>query len=304
MGELPRIGITAGDPGGVGPEVVEKALRVVGDGREMGVEFVRIGVMEGRDSGRATLEGARLALSALEEAMEGLQSGELKGVVTGPVCKRTMREVGFKYAGQTEFFAERSGVGVNKVSMLFGARVWGVGLVTIHEALRRVASLVSEERVEVAGRHLAEFLVWRIGRKPRVAVAGLNPHAGEGGEFGDEEMRLIVPAIEKLRGEGVAEWEGPLAGDSIFPLMLGGKFDGMLAMYHDQGLGPLKAVFFHEAVNVTWGLPFVRCSPDHGTGFEIAGKGEASAGSMEAALRIAAELVVKRVEKMSMVSRI
>lgn len=288
-GRRVRIGVTAGDPGGIGPEVLAKALPPIELETEREVEFVRIGYTEPLHCGQATLEGARLALEALEEAAYRLRLGELDGVVTGPVCKQTLRQVGFAFPGQTEFFAAQAGVA--EVSMLFHAREIAVGLVTIHEPLRRVPELLTVAAVERAGKHLAEFLHCTLGRHPRIAVAGLNPHAGEGGDFGDEEQSQIVPALERLRAQTEAEWAGPFAGDSLFPQILAGQFDGMLAMYHDQGLAPLKAMFFEEAVNVTWGLPFVRCSPDHGTGFAIAGKGVASPKSMKFALRLAVRLV-------------
>jgi 4-hydroxythreonine-4-phosphate dehydrogenase len=171
-----------------------------------------------------------------------------------------------------------------------------VALVTAHMPLREVPDRLSEAEIERVGRLLAGFLRLRTERTPRIAVAGLNPHAGEDGVLGSEEGRIIAPAIKRLRAKGRAEWTGPVSPDTVFNRAAGGEFDGVLCMYHDQGLIPLKLHAFDQGVNVTLGLPHVRTSPDHGTAFDIAGTGKARPESMIAAINLAAELVKKRQE--------
>ena len=297
----PTIGITVGDAAGVGPEVVAAALGSP-DALDRGFDYRVIGkIPPGTVPGQPTPETARAAWDALEEAVERAWGGELAAVVTGPVCKRGLYDIGFRFPGQTEFFAERCGVEDFAMCLTGGGLT--VGLVSAHVPLREaVASLSATEIVRV-GRLLTAFLAARLGRPPRVAVAGLNPHAGEGGSLGTEDAEIIAPAVASLaRAWGdQATFTGPLPPDTVFhSAVVGGEHDGVLCMYHDQGLIPLKLHAFDEGVNVTLGLPIVRTSPDHGTAFALAGTGRARPGSTVAALRLAAELARRRLaEKMA-----
>lgn len=288
-----RIGITLGDPAGIGPEIVCAALaseRLSGDG-----EFVIVGRSADCQPGEPTPETARAAGAALEDAAAAALRGEIAAVVTGPIHKARMYEIGFKFPGQTEFFASRSGV--ENYAMLLTGGGLTVALVTTHVALREVAEILTKAEIVRVGLLLAEFLTRRLGRTPRIAVAGLNPHAGESGAIGREEIEIIHPAIERLRSTSNQQTstivDGPFSPDTIFYRAVQGEWDGVLCMYHDQGLIPLKLHAFHEGVNVTLGLPFPRTSPDHGTAFEIAGKGIARPDSMIAALNLAVELAAK-----------
>jgi len=281
-----RIGITTGDPAGVGPEVIAAALRDLKLPAGCEVEVLDCG---GRHSlGKPTSESAREAFEVLETAAQKLAAGEWQAVVTGPVCKRAMHEVGFDFPGQTEFFARRAGV-ENFAMCLTGGSLT-VALVTAHVPLASVAGLLCSSEILRVGKLLKAFLRARGIANPRIAVSGLNPHAGENGDLGREEIEIIAPAVAELAACG--EFQGPFAPDTVFYRAVEGEFDGVLCMYHDQGLIPLKLHAFHEGVNVTLGLPFVRTSPDHGTAFEIAGRGIARPDSMKSAICLAAELAL------------
>jgi 4-hydroxythreonine-4-phosphate dehydrogenase len=283
---LPVIGITAGDPAGVGPELIAAALKHCPEGVALEV----IGDASALNPGRPSREGSLRALDALETAARRAMSGELAAVVTGPVSKKNLHEVGFTFPGQTEFFAARAGV--ENFAMLLTGGPLTVALVTAHVPLREVAPMLTTGEIIRVGNLLAAFLRRRGIAAPRVAVAGLNPHAGEQGDLGDEEERLIAPAIPLLAAAnpGVS-FAGPFSPDTVFWRASQGEFDAVLCMYHDQGLIPLKLLGFHDGVNVTLGLPFVRTSPDHGTAYEIAGTGKTRSDSFLSALRLAAELV-------------
>lgn len=281
-----RILITLGDPAGIGPEVVTKAL--ASGLLPQGCHYEVLGDRDAGVPGRPDERSARSALAALEESVRRLQAGTADAVVTGPVAKEGLQALGFAFPGQTEFFA--AAFGVADFGMLLTGATLTVGLATIHEPLAAVPSLLTEERIVRIGHLTAEFLTCRGKRRPRIAVAGLNPHAGENGAFGDDERRIIVPAIVRLQAAGVADFTGPCVPDAVFRDAARGGFDAVLAMYHDQGLIPLKLLDFDTAVNVTLGLPKPRTSPDHGTAFGIAGKGVADASSMIAAIRLACEL--------------
>jgi 4-hydroxythreonine-4-phosphate dehydrogenase len=209
-------------------------------------------------------------------------------VVTGPVSKEALQELGFPHPGQTEYFAHQ--FGVTDFGMLLTGRNLTVGLATIHEPLAAVPKLLTTDRIHRIGSLTAAFLTRRGITRPRIAVAGLNPHAGENGAFGDEETRIIRPAIDQLNASGSAIFSGPAVPDAVFRDAARGEFDAVIAMYHDQGLIPLKLLDFDNAVNVTLGLPKPRTSPDHGTAYAIAGKGLADPSSMIAAIRLACEL--------------
>src|SRR5439155_13331771 len=285
----PRIGITLGDCAGIGPEIVDFAVKSghVPDS----ADYVIIGRQPNCKPGEPTIETARAAAAALEEAVTLARRGGLDAIVTGPIHKARMSDVGFKFPGQTEFFAERCGV-QNFAMCLTGGKIT-VALVTTHIPLGKVSSALKQSEIVRVGLLLADFLRYRSKNPPRIAVAGLNPHAGESGKIGREEMEIISPAIAALKSEisnPKSEITGPHSPDTVFHRAIEGEFDAVLCMYHDQGLIPLKLHAFHEGVNVTLGLPFPRTSPDHGTAFDIAGKGIARPDSIIAAINLAVEL--------------
>jgi 4-hydroxythreonine-4-phosphate dehydrogenase len=278
-----------GDCAGIGPEIIDLALK---SGRIPDpVDYVVIGRQPNCEPGESTSETARAAAAALEEAVTVARRGELDAIVTAPVHKARMYEAGFKFPGQTEFFAERCGV-KNFAMCLTGGRLT-VALVTTHIPLSEVSGALKQAEIIRVGLLLVDFLHSRSIKAPRIAVAGLNPHAGESGKLGREEMEIIAPAVEELQSR-IENREsaivGPLSPDTVFHRAVEGDFDAVLCMYHDQGLIPLKLHAFHAGVNVTLGLPFARTSPDHGTAFEIAGKGIARPDSMIAAINLAVAL--------------
>jgi len=286
----PRIGITLGDCAGIGPEIADLALK---SGRVPdSVEYVVIGRQPGCKPGAPTVKTARAAAAALEEAVTRARRSELHGIVTGPIHKARMYEAGFKFSGQTEFFAERCAV-KNFAMCLTGGKIT-VALVTTHIPLSEVPRALKQPEIVRVGLLLLDFLGRRGINSPRIAVAGLNPHAS------GEEIEIIAPAVAKLQSaisnkgqsgsDKSAIFSGPHSPDTVFHRAAEGQFDAVLCMYHDQGLIPLKLHAFHNGVNVTLGLPFPRTSPDHGTAFEIAGKGIARADSMIAAINLAVEL--------------
>lgn len=283
---MARILITIGDPAGIGPEVIDRAL-ASGD-LPTHHELVVIGDRAAGTPGRPDATSAAAALAALQESVELLKLDRADAVVTGPVSKEALQAVGFPFPGQTEFFADA--FGVKDYGMLLTGATLTVGLATIHEPLAAVPRLLTEERIVQIGLLTAAFLRRRGIASPQIAVAGLNPHAGENGAFGDEETRIIQPAIDYLNRSGEGIFTGPAVPDAIFRDAARGLHHAVLAMYHDQGLIPLKLLDFDTAVNVTLGLPKPRTSPDHGTAFSIAGKNLASPSSMIAAIRLACEL--------------
>jgi len=290
-----RIGITLGDPAGIGPEVVYAAL----DSKRAPIDadYKIVGNYPKCTVGQPTLETARAAAAALEETATLARRGELDAVVTGPVHKATMYDIGFKFPGQTEFFADRWGV-TNYAMLLTGGNIT-VALVTTHIPLREVAALLKQSEIVRVGLLLRSFLNTRSQETARIAVAGLNPHAGESGKIGREEIEIIAPAVAQLNQSptsahhSAALFDGPIPPDTLFHHLANEQWDAALCMYHDQGLIPLKLHAFHGGVNVTLGLPFPRTSPDHGTAFAIAGKGIARPDSMIAAINLAAELAAK-----------
>jgi 4-phospho-D-threonate 3-dehydrogenase / 4-phospho-D-erythronate 3-dehydrogenase len=320
---LPRIAVTMGDPAGVGPEIVVRALAepgvhavcrpvVYGDAgilkRAGGVlgsdaEIIpggepapgRVAVvplsslpLEEVPFGSLTPPGARAAADYIRGAVADVLAGRADAVVTCPITKKGLREAGVPYPGHTEFLADLCG-GAEVVMMLAGDRL-RVALVTIHVALRRALDLLSPTAVERTIRITDAFFRKHMGTAaPRIAVAGLNPHAGEGGLFGNEEITTIAPAVAACRAGGI-DASGPWPPDTVFYRAWRGAFDVVVAMTHDHGLIPLKLVHFEDGVNVTMGLPIVRTSVDHGTAYDIAGKGVASPGSLLAAVRMAAAM--------------
>jgi 4-hydroxythreonine-4-phosphate dehydrogenase len=293
----PRIGITLGDCAGIGPEIVDLALK---SGRVPdSAEYEVIGRQPNCKPGAPTIETARAAAAALEEAVTRARRGELHAVVTGPIHKARMYEAGFKFPGQTEFFAERCAV-KNFAMCLIGGKLT-VALVTSHIPLAKVPGALRQSEIVRVGLLLASFVERRSANQNlnanciqvRIGVCGLNPHAGESGRIGHEEIEIIAPAIAALKSESGklrAEISGPHSPDTVFHRAVEGEFDAVLCMYHDQGLIPFKLHAFHSGVNTTLGLPFPRTSPDHGTAFEIAGKGIAKPDSTIAAINLAVEL--------------
>lgn len=239
--------------------------------------------------GQPDLEGARNSLDALEFAVGLTRSGAASGLVTGPVSKAQLYAIGFVHPGQTEFVAERCGVATDLVAMMLAGPTLKVIPVTTHIPLRAVPDRLSIEQIVLKCRVGIKGLQRQFGiEQPRVAVAGLNPHAGEGGALGREEVEIILPAIERLREEGY-DVSGPHPPDIMFHERRRRNYDLALCMYHDQALIPLKTLHFDEGINCTLGLPIVRSSPDHGTAFDIAGKNLADPGAMITAIRTAGD---------------
>ena len=254
---------------------------------------VDIGIEISAEPGRPDSSSAPAALAAIRRAVADVAGGFARAIVTNPIAKNVLYRSGFAEPGHTEFLAklaaESSGVASRPVMMLWSPEL-AVVPVTIHLPLREVVPALTTDLVVETGRIVAHDLRSRFGiARPRLAVAGINPHAGEQGALGDEDQVIVRPAVERLNAEGI-EARGPLPADSLFHQTARAGFDVVLAMYHDQALIPIKTLAVDHAVNVTLGLPFVRTSPDHGTAFDIAGTGRASPGSLIAALQLAARL--------------
>ena len=292
-----RIGITCGDVNGIGPEIARKAIsskdwlvrHSLGDGGK-NVEFTFIGSENLPTLGKATAEAAVTAVKAIEQAVRGCLNGELDAMVTAPICKEGLKLAGIDYPGHTEMIADLTGT--KRYGMMLMGKGLRVMLVTRHLPLREVADALTKENILEAIELTAEALTAFGLPEGRIGVCGLNPHAGDGGALGGEESTAIAPAIEAARAKGCNAL-GPIPADVIFHQALSGAFDAVVAMYHDQGLGPLKMHAFDCGVNLTLGLPIVRTSPDHGTAFDIAGKGIADPGSMIAAIETAIALAQK-----------
>jgi 4-hydroxythreonine-4-phosphate dehydrogenase len=283
---VPEILITLGDPAGIGPEVIDAAL--ASGQLPAGFDFRVIGDRSAGTPGKPTRESAQAALNALEESALLLRETDAAAVVTGPVSKEGLQAIGFLFPGQTEFFTHA--YGLVESGMLLTGQTLTVGLATIHIGISEVPKYLTTESIVTIGKLTTDFLTKKGIASPKIAVCGLNPHAGENGAFGNEEKTVIVPAIVALNSLGIATFTGPHVPDAIFRDAAQGKYNAVIAMYHDQGLIPLKLLDFDEAVNVTLGLPKPRTSPDHGTAFAIAGKGIANPASMIAAIKLACEL--------------
>ena len=239
---------------------------------------------------------ANAAVVALRDGGQRCLRGELAALVTAPVNKEVIIRAGNKFVGQTEFLSELAGT-KRTAMMLLGTDERGrwlrVALATVHIAIKAVPEKLTAEKITLAIELAAQSCRDLGLSRAKVAVCGLNPHAGEGGEFGDEEITTITPTVQAMQKRGF-DVVGPLSGDTVFHYALQGDFDAVVAMYHDQGLAPLKAVAFDSGINWTLGLPFIRTSPDHGTAYDIAGKGIANPGSMIAAIRLAKQLARNR----------
>ncbi|HEX9932428.1 MAG TPA: 4-hydroxythreonine-4-phosphate dehydrogenase PdxA [Allosphingosinicella sp.] len=321
------LAVSLGDPGGIGAEVIAKSWErresrslppffVVGeigalaavwngpveaiDGPEdaaacfgRALPVLRVGDGCPVEPGRPDAGGARSSLDALELAVGLTRSAAAAAIVTGPVSKKQLYGIGFVHPGQTEFVAERCGIAAGRVAMMLAGPSLRTVPVTTHIPLAAVASALTSDLIVAKGRTVIRGLKRQFGiERPRLAVAGLNPHAGEDGALGREDIELIAPAIERLREEE-AEVFGPLAADSMFHERARSRYDAALCMYHDQALIPLKALHFDEGVNITLGLPIVRTSPDHGTAFDIAGRNLARPDAMIAAILLAASCAAR-----------
>lgn len=282
------MGVTWGDPAGVGPELARLVFRKLG----RSLSLRQIGHGESRP-GKPTLRGGKVAKEALLQSVDLLRSGEIHAVVNGPVSKDWLGKVGFRFPGQTEFYAKAFGVRPDDVTMMMIGPRLRVALASTHISLRKAVLGLRAKQIVRAGKHLGETLKKLGVRRPRIAVCGLNPHAGENGKFGNEEKKVVLPAIQELRRKTQFRIFGPESPDAVFRRAWMGEFDGVVALYHDQGLIPAKLLDFDETVNVSAGLPFVRCSPDHGTAFALAGKGRARPDSFLAAVRLARKLASK-----------
>ncbi len=320
--------MTLGDPAGIGPEIALKAwaaretaglapflllgdpafLRARADALGLDVPLATatpedaagafpralpvmdLGVPVAATPGRPDPGTAPATLRSIEAAVGLVQAGRARAVVTNPIAKSVLYEAGFRHPGHTEFLAALAGDPPPRPVMMLWCEAMAVVPVTVHIPLKDVPGALTEDLVVETGRIVARDLAGRFGvPAPRLAVAGLNPHAGEGGALGLEDDAVIRPAVARLRAEGIAAW-GPAPADTLFHARARASYDAALAMYHDQALVPVKTLAFDEAVNVTLGLPFVRTSPDHGTAFDIAGRGVARPDSLVAALRLADRL--------------
>ncbi|HXG99444.1 MAG TPA: 4-hydroxythreonine-4-phosphate dehydrogenase PdxA [Sphingomicrobium sp.] len=324
----PPLAVSLGDPAGIGPEVVGKcwdhrgqfglppfvaigdprSIAAVWDGPIVTIEDARevdsafdVGLplwpitAADRDvPGCPSMAGAHCSLDALELAVGLARSGTAAAVVTGPVSKEQLYRIGFAHPGQTEFVAERCGVSPANVAMMLAGPTLRTVPVTTHLPLAEVPAALTISLIEARGRAALRGLQRSFGiAEPRLAVAGLNPHAGENGALGREEIELIIPAVEALRAEG---WHvtGPHPADTMFHAAARARYDAALCMYHDQALIPLKALHFEDGVNITLGLPIVRTAPDHGTAFDIAGSDRADPRAMAAAILQAQTSVAHR----------
>jgi 4-hydroxythreonine-4-phosphate dehydrogenase len=326
----PPLAVTLGDPAGIGPEIVAAAWSAL---RETGPSFVAIGdaatiaatgcavrgIAAAKDApaaftdalpvfdlplsapvtpGQPTSAAAPQVIAWIEHAVALALAGEASGVVTAPIAKATLYEAGFAYPGHTEFVGALTATtampGTRGPVMMLTARNLRVALVTVHAPLAQVPGLLTQAKIVATGHVVAEALARDFGvARPRLVVAGLNPHAGEGGAIGDEEVRIVAPAVAELRAAGI-DVRGPLPADSLFHDAARRTYDAALCLYHDQALIPVKMLDFWGGVNLTLGLPIVRTSPDHGTAFDIAGKGLARPDSLIAAIRLAHEIAERR----------
>ncbi|MFL6727546.1 MAG: 4-hydroxythreonine-4-phosphate dehydrogenase PdxA [Sphingomicrobium sp.] len=324
------LAVSLGDPAGIGPEVIAKCwdnrvafglppflaigdprsvaavwdgpIELVDDPRQAGSAFdyglplLQLNAPRSDVPGHPSVAGAHTSLDALELAVGLARSGSASAVVTGPVAKEQLYAIGFQHPGQTEFVAERCGVSPGNVVMMLAGPTLRTVPVTTHIALHQVSAELSSGLIESRGRAALRGLQRNFGiTEPRLAVSGLNPHSGEGGQLGREEIEIIEPAIAALAAEG---WRvtGPHPADTMFHARARANYDAALCMYHDQALIPIKALHFEEAVNVTLGLPIVRTAPDHGTAFDIAGQDRADPRPMAAAIRMAADNAIQRAE--------
>jgi 4-hydroxythreonine-4-phosphate dehydrogenase len=324
---MKKLAITMGDPGGIGPEIVVKAISseeirsmcapvVIGDRPVMEevlklldlsahvrllrspdgydpargfINLIDLGELKDFKKGKATARGGRASAAYISAAVTLALGKNVDGIVTAPISKKALKMAGMNWPGHTEMLADLTET--DEYAMMLTGGPLTVMLVTIHTALKNVPHLITRENVLRTIRLAKKACVMLGIENPRIAVAGLNPHAGESGIFGDEEVKEIIPAVEDARREGIPA-VGPFPADTVFHKAYKGEIDIVVCMYHDQGLIPLKMVAFDKGVNVTVGLPFVRTSPDHGTAYDIAWKGKADPSSMIEAIKLASRLRV------------
>ncbi|HEX8407626.1 MAG TPA: 4-hydroxythreonine-4-phosphate dehydrogenase PdxA [Thermoanaerobaculia bacterium] len=278
------LAITIGDPAGIGPEIVGKALAATGvAARVFGVVPANV------RHGEISAEYGRVALDAIDAAITAIERGECSALVTAPIHKQSIALAGSTFPGHTELLAARAGLQryAHDYAMYFDSPRLRTVLLTVHVPLRVALDAIVAEDIAALARLTSREYARMHGAAPRIAVAGVNPHAGEGGRFGDEE-EAIARGVALARADGLAV-TGPHPPDTVFLAATSGKYDVVMAMYHDQGLIPVKTLAFHESVNVTLGLPYLRVSVDHGTAFDIAGKNIADAGPMQYAIEWAKE---------------
>lgn len=324
------LAISLGDPAGIGPEVIAKCwdsrgefqlqpfvaigdprsiaavwdgpIEIIDDPRQadsafdVGLPLIQLNAADPDTPGHPSVAGAHCSLDSLEIAVGLARSGSASAVITGPVAKEQLYSIGFQHPGQTEFVAERCGISAANVVMMLAGPTLRTVPVTTHLPLAAVPGQLTTALIESRGRAALRGLQKNFGiPEPRLAVSGLNPHAGEGGQLGTEEVEIIAPAIAALAAEG---WRvsGPHPADTMFHEGARANYDAALCMYHDQALIPIKALHFQDAVNVTLGLPIVRTAPDHGTAFDIAGRDRADPRPMAAAIRMAGNNAMFRAE--------
>ncbi len=327
-GKSAPFAISAGDPAGIGPEIIGKAWQrrnadnlhcffVVGDAHSFAAHWhgpiakiknpheaqdcfqKALPIMHIGDSGPvtpaiATTNGAQIAFRALETATSLARTGDASALITAPVSKKQLYDIGFAYPGQTEFITEKCDIVRDKAIMMLAGPGLRVVPITTHIALNDVAKMLTQDRVKNHIIASVNALKRSFGiDNPTIAIAGLNPHAGENGEMGHEEIELLIPCIDALNANGYTII-GPLSADTMFHAEARARYDVALCCYHDQALIPLKTLYFHEAVNITLGLPIIRTSPDHGTAFNIAGQNIARPDSMIAAIKMAAQIAMHR----------
>lgn len=299
------LALSIGDPAGIGPEVIGGALQrdalkgvdccLVGPrswceplAGKLGLQYEVVGKSQFACSpGEPSVTGAEVAMEAMEQAASGCRDGRFRAVVTGPVSKYWLKRAGYRWPGQTEFFADHWR---GEPSMGFVGESLRVVLATWHIPLREVPDALDAESLKRAVNRAYDLAKKMGAEEPRIAVCGLNPHAGENGILGMEEAEVMDPQLDKMRQSGMPNLSSCLPGDTAFFRQVRGEFDVVVAAYHDQGLAAVKTLEFDRAVNVTLGLPFIRTSPDHGTAYGLAGKNEASPNSFLAAINVARQL--------------
>ena len=310
--KAPVIAVTSGEPAGIGPDIclslVEAnfpaRLVIVGDraliesrakqlGKTIdGLDILHVPLCAPCEAGRLDIRNAPYVIAVLDRALAGCQSGEFAAMITAPVHKGVINDAGIPFTGHTEYLAEQTGT--QRVVMMLAGAGLRVALATTHLALKDVPAAITRDDLTTTLRIVDADLRSKFGiARPRILVAGLNPHAGEGGYLGREEIETIAPVIDALRAEGL-DIVGPLPADTLFTRNVLAGSDAQVAMYHDQGLAVLKYAAFEEGVNITLGLPILRTSVDHGTALDIAGTGRADPASLFAAVRMATEIVARR----------
>jgi 4-hydroxythreonine-4-phosphate dehydrogenase len=320
--KLPVIGITTGDPNGIGPEVSIKAaldkeilqsclpvlygssemLKQTADRCSLSVGQLKIHESKGSGSieyGKVTARAGRAAMTAVEAALQAIQNKAINGMVTAPISKEAVHLAGLKdFSGHTEYIARFAGSPDHCLALYADNKA--IAFVSTHVSLRQAIKLIKKDRIRRVTSMLNAFLASLGEKQPRIGISGLNPHAGEGGLFGEEEVKEIIPAVKALQNAGISVF-GPVPPDVIFPELFGDRYDGVVSMVHDHGHVAFKTAHFRfswqggktSGVNITLGLPFVRTSADHGTAFGIAGKNQGDCGSMKDAIKLAIRLILR-----------